>query len=156
MARLLIIATLIAALTAATMPDIVLTGTAKDCLGRRYVDVAGVDIGAFDPAKNHKMIELLRVMDTAVFNDDDTLAMPRFEAKYMRLVELATTSTALVRTASDSIGKFSLSLPPIDSVLVFGYAETEDVSFYYSYRMIAARANASFYLDMSRGECHYP
>jgi hypothetical protein len=156
MLKLVMIGAFAAALTAAATPNVVLSGSAKDCLGRQYVQVPGVTIGAFNPTKNRKMVDLLKAMDTAVFVDGDTAYMTRFETKYAQLVGLVTSSTALARATSDSIGTFALSVAALDSALVIGYRDSEDMPNYYSYRMVGARANSTFYLDMSRGDCHYP
>lgn len=94
-------------------------------------------------------------MDTATFADDDTTAMTRFEAKYEELKKGMAIFPALSRAASDSAGMFVLTLPALDSALVIGYEDLEGQLNYYSYTMVGARANASFFLDMSRGECHY-
>jgi hypothetical protein len=143
-------------LCAAAMPNVVLTGAAKDCQGRTYVQVPGVTVAAFNPTKNRKMVDLLKAMDTASFVDGDTAAMTRFGSKYSQLVGLVTTSTALARATSSSTGDFSLTFAALDSALVVGYADVEDEPYYYSYGMVGGRANSVFALDMSRGVCHYP
>jgi hypothetical protein len=150
------LATLTILLTAATRPDVVLKGTAKDCFRRTYVQVAGVTIGAFDVSGNREIVELLTAMDTAAFADNDTSAMTRQEIRYARLVDLAARSSALARATTDTTGSFTLHIAAVDSVLVFGYAESEDEMLYYSYRIVGGRASSSFYLDMSGGQCRYP
>jgi hypothetical protein len=142
--------------TAPTLPEVVLKGSTKDCAGRNYVQVPGVTLAAFDPAQNQTLVDLLKLMDTTDFVDADLAAMARFTAKYSELVALVATSRALARTTTDSAGEFSLSVPTRDSVLVVAYQLTEDEPNYYSHRLIPGRANGSFVLDMSRGECHYP
>lgn len=143
-------------LSAPTLPDVVLTGSAKDCAGRNYVQVPGVTLAAFDPAQNKPLVDLLKSMDTADFVEADLAAMARFTAKYSELVRLVSTANALARATTNSAGEFSLSVSTRDSVLVVGYQLTEDEPNYYSHRLIAGRTNGSFVLDMSRGECHYP
>lgn len=141
---------------ATTMPSVTLTGSAKDCLGRNRIQVPGVTIAAFNPPKNRKMVDLLHSMDTAVFVNSDTAAITRFSAKYDQLVNLVATSTALARTTSDSAGTFVVSFAAMDSAVIVGYKEIEGDLNYYSYRMVGARVNSSFFLDMSRGECYFP
>lgn len=136
--------------------DVVLSGTAKDCAGRDYVQVPGVILAAFDPAQNPRLVDLLKSMDTAYFVDADLAAMARFTAKYSELVRLVSTSKALARATTNASGEFSLSVSTRDSVLVVGYQLTEDEPNYYSHSLIAGRTNGSFVLDMSRGVCHYP
>lgn len=144
-----------AILGAATLPSVTLTGAAKDCQGRTLVQVPGVTVAAFNPTRNKKIVDLLKSMDTAVFADADTAAMTRFGSKYAQLIGLVTNSTALARTTSNSTGDFTLSVTTIDSALVVGYEDVEDEPNYYSYRMVGGRANNTFFLDMSRGVCHY-
>jgi hypothetical protein len=144
-----------AILSAATLPNVVLTGAAKDCNGRTLVQVPGVTIAAFSPTKNRKMVDLLKSMDTAVFVDSDTAAVTRFGSKYTQLIGMVMSSTALARTTSNATGDFTLSIASIDSALVVGYEDVEDEPNYYTYRMVGGRANTTFFLDMSRGVCHY-
>jgi hypothetical protein len=80
----------------------------------------------------------------------------RFSAKYEQLVSLVAASTALARTTSDTTGNFVVSFAAMDSAVVVGYKEIEGDLNYYSYRMVGARANSSFFLDMSGGECYFP
>ena len=155
MLKLLLVMSLVGVLGASFDPTVTLSGAAKDCMRRTQVQVPGVTIGAFNPTKNRKMLDVLRSMDTATFVDADTAAMTRFGAKYVQLIGLIGTSTALARTTSNPAGDFSVAVPAADSVLVVGYEAVEDEPYYYSYRMVGARANTSFFLDMSRGSCQY-
>ena len=148
MLKLSSIVAAIIVLCAATLPSVVLTGAAKDCQGRTYVQVPGVTVAAFSPTKNRKMVDLLKSMDTAVFVDGDTAAMTRFGSQYSQLVGLVTASTALARATSSSTGDFSLTIAALDSALVVGYADVEDEPYYYTYRMVGGRANSVFALDM--------
>ena len=156
MIRVPVIATVALILTAATMPNVTLTGSVKDCIGRTRYEIPGVTIAAFNPTKNRKMVDLLHSMDTAVFANSDTAALTRFSAKYDQLISLVATSTALARTASDTTGSFVMSIAAMDSAVVIGYKDIEGDLNYYSYRMVGARSNSSFYLDMSGGECYFP
>ena len=79
--------------------------------------------------------------------------MTNFITKYRQMISLTNTSTALARVTSDSTGKFSVSISPVDSVLIVASADNEDQPFYYNYKMVAGRASSNFVLDMSRGSC---
>ena len=155
MPRALLILCSAGILSAATLSNVTLTGAAKDCQGRTLVQVPGVTVAAFSPTRNKKIVDLLKSMDTAVFADADTSAITRFGSKYTQLIGMVTSSTALARTTSNSTGDFTLSIGAIDSALVVGYRDVEDEPNYYSYRMVGGRANTTFFLDMSRGVCHY-
>ena len=135
--------------------QVVLTGTARDCFRRTTYRIPGVTVAAFDPARSPQLLDLLHAMDTATFADEDTAAMTRFEDKYERLKKGMTGFPALSRAVSDSVGMFVLTVPALDSAMVIGYEDMEDELFYFSYTMVRARTSSSFFLDMSRGECHY-
>lgn len=133
---------------------VVLSGTAQSCSGGKppvTVGVKGISLSAFNTTKVPSLVTLLRSMDTATF--PDSVAMAQFTTKYDQMVSLTNSSTALVRTTSASTGAFSVSISPIDSVLIVGFADNEGQPFYYNYKILGGRSNASFVLDMSRGDC---
>jgi hypothetical protein len=137
----------------AATPTAKLTGKATDCFRRSTVNVSGVIVGAFSVNKNRTMVELLHSMDTATFSDADLTAMDRFGSQYTQLISLFNTSTALARSVSSGGGSFTLTIAPTDTVVVVGYEEMEDETYYYAYNTMAGRMNSSFILDMSRGSC---
>jgi hypothetical protein len=145
----------LALMCAQSSAPIVLTGTARDCFRRTTYKIPGVGVAAFDPARSRELLDLLHAMDTAVFADDDTAAMTRFEDKFERLKRGMAVLPALSRATSDSVGRFVLTVPSLDGALVIGYEDMEDELNYFSYTMVKARTSSSFFLDMSRGECRY-
>jgi hypothetical protein len=71
---------------------------------------------------------------------------------YSRMVYLFRSSTPLARDSTTAVGTFSLPVPSSDSVLVIADADLEDDPVY-GYRMVNARTNVNFELDMSGGQC---
>jgi len=90
-------------------------------------------------------------MDTT--NPATDAGMDQFTTQYQQMIALNNSSTALARITSDSTGKFSASISPIDSVLIVGVADNESQPFYYSYTIVGGRASSTFVMDMSRGDC---
>ncbi len=141
-------------LVGASAGKVVLTGTAQSCAGGKppvTVGVKGITVSAFNTTRVATLVTLLSSMDTATF--PDSVAMARFSTKYDQMVSLTNSSTALVRTTSGSTGAFTVSISPIDSVLIVGFADDEGQPFYYNHKTVGGRSNASFVLDMSRGDC---
>ncbi len=136
-----------------TMTNVVLRGTAQGCFIDQHTLVSGVNVAAFQLSSARPLDSLLSTMDTASFADDDAAAMGRFFAQYSQMVALDTTTVALARATSDAQGSFTLSVPPVDSVLIVGYEEMEDRPTFYSYARIIGQSNQSFVLDMSREGC---
>lgn len=142
------------AFSTARGPKITLSGTAKDCYPGQPVTWFGVDsvmVSIFQVSQVPALMTQLRTLDTAstrtaaLFAHSDTL--------YTQVLSLVNSTTALARATSSTTGAFQVSIAPVDSVLVFGYAHDQDVPFLYSYMKIGGRANFSFTLDMSRGDC---
>jgi hypothetical protein len=90
-------------------------------------------------------------MDTTSASNE--AAMVQFITKYRQMISLTNSSTALARVTSDSTGKFSVSISPVDSVLIVGFADNEGQPSYYNYKIVGGRASSAFVLDMSRGDC---
>src|SRR6266853_1088467 len=127
-------------LVAASGGRVVLSGTAQTCSGGKppvTVGVNGISLSAFNTTRVPSLVTLLRSMDTATFRD--SVAMAQFMTRYDQMVSLDSSSTALVRTRSASNGAFSVSISPIDSVLVVGFADDEGLPFYYNYKILGGR-----------------
>ena len=101
------------------------------------------------------MLDSLHAIDALNFSADAESAMSRMDAQLNRVLQLAQDSTALGQTISDANGSFTFSLPPKDSVVLFGYFDSEDDPFSFAYKVVGGQANASVVLDMSRGRCNY-
>ena len=141
-------------LVGASAGKVVLNGTTQSCFGGRPpipVNVGGINRSAFNTTKVPTLLTLLRSMDTA--SSSDSAGMAQFDAKYVQMVSLTNSSTALARVTSGSDGAFTVSISPVDSVLIVGFADNEGQPFYYSYGIVGGRSSHSIVLDMSRGDC---
>jgi hypothetical protein len=132
---------------------VVLSGTVKDCFMGGPIVAAGVKVGAFQVRRVRPLVRLLQTMDTLTIASSDTGSFARFAAKYDQVISLDTTTAALARATSGKNGLFRLSIAPVDSVLLVGYAEREDQVFYYSYSIVPGMASAPVVIDMSGGRC---
>jgi hypothetical protein len=135
---------------------VVIRGHAKDCfVPGAEQGVPQLDIRAFDPRSNVKLVAVLQSLDTLVksFERDDSAGVSRWNSSYTELESLLRSSTPLARDSTSSTGSFSLTVPSSETVLLLGFGEQEDETSYYQYRIVGALANVSVVLDMSRGAC---
>jgi len=134
--------------------SVVISGKVKDCFaaGQEY-DVQAFPVKAFDPASNGKLVGLLRSLDTLTFFTGPPASRARWNSEYDQLTSLFTTATALALDSTSSTGSYSLTVPSMDSVLVFGLREREDMPEYYQYHMVGGHSNVSVLFDMAGGEC---
>jgi hypothetical protein len=131
---------------------VVITGTATDCEGGAVINIHSMEVRALDPSTHKELVRLLRSMDTLTWVGDGVATQARFEPMYSRMIDLYRGSSPLARDSTAAAGTFSLTVPPSDSVLVFADEESEE-DIVYAYRMVNARTNVNFELDMSRGAC---
>ena len=143
----------LAILVGSLQTDVVLTGTVKSCFIGQPIVVGGVKVAAFQVSSVRPLVGLLQVMDTMRITQADTGSFNRFSASYDQVISLDTTTTALVRTTSATNGTFTLTMTPVDSVLVVGYDLNDEYPFFYSYAVLSGQSSASFLLDMSAGRC---
>jgi hypothetical protein len=137
-------------------PKVVLSGTAKSCYPGQPVVTVGVDsvrVSTFQVSKVPTLMASLKTLDTASTRTAALFA--HTDSLYSTLLSQVNSTTALARATSNTSGAFQVSIAPVDSVLVFGYAHDQDVPFLYSYKTVSGRANLSFTLDMSRGDCSH-
>jgi len=134
--------------------SVIISGRVMDCLmpGQQY-DVQAFPVKAFDPASNGKLVGLLRSRDTLTFFTGPPASRARANSEYYQLKSLFTTATALALDSTSSTGRYSLTVPSMDSVLVFGFDEREDMPEYYLYRIVGGRSNVSALFDMAGGGC---
>jgi hypothetical protein len=140
-------------LPASTTATVVLSGTVQDCFNGNTVPVGHVNVSAFQVSKARKLMTQLKTMDQETFAQGDYQAMSRFDTAYTKMVSLVNSTNALARGASAVNGTVSFTVTAVDSVLVVGYADTEEDPFYYSYKTMRGLSNVAFALDMSRGSC---
>jgi hypothetical protein len=131
---------------------VVITGTATDCEGGAVITIHSMEVRALDPSTHKELVRLLRSMDTLTWVGDGVATQARFEPMYSRMVYLYRSSTPLARDTTTRAGTFTLTVPSSDSVLVIAHADSEEEPVY-AYRMVNARTNVKFELDMSRGYC---
>lgn len=136
-------------------PNVTLTGNTTDCFQDSLIHIPQVNVSAFDASLNREMVDSLRAIDALNFTDSAETAMSRMDIQLNRIHQLADSSTALGRGTSDANGSFEFSFAPVDSVLVFGWYDSEEDPFSFSYKVIGGQGNTSLALDMSRGRCNY-
>ena len=115
-----------------------------------------VDVLVFDVAKSRPMLHQLAKMQTLLSGGDSAHyneRLTRFFHEYDSLLPLVERTHPLARTLTDSAGGFRLTFAPVDSVLLFAYAELEDQPTFYDYKIMRARPDTSLVIDMSKGEC---
>lgn len=147
-------AVLVAAVSAGVLQqNIVITGVAKSCGSGQEVLVEDVNVLALDPTANQQIIHLLTTMDTVTAIGGDGVADFKRSVEYYEQIDsLLTIATLLARDSTSSTGSFSLTVPAMDSVLVFAHRYYEGMPFYFTYGMVRAHADTTLVLDMS-GEC---
>lgn len=131
-------------------------GTVQDCFGGVMIPIGRVQILVFDVAKSRPMLRQLAKMKTLLSEADSahyTERLTRFFLEYDSLIPLVERTRPLTRTLSDSTGAFRVVFSPVDSVLLFAYAELEDEPTYYEYKIMHARPDTSLVIDMSKGGC---
>jgi hypothetical protein len=134
--------------------SVVVSGNVKDCFtaGQEYA-VNAFPVKAFDPASNGKLLGLLRSLDTLTFFSGPPASRARWNSEYDQLTSLFTTATALALDSTSSTGNYSMTVPSMDSVLILGFEQREDMPEYYQYHMVGGRSNVSVLFDMAGGEC---
>jgi hypothetical protein len=85
----------------------------------------------------------------------DSTWFKRFDAMQVEMRRLIARGPALARATSAADGTFNLRIPPTDSVLIVSYADVEDDTYFYGFRIVPGEANVSFILDMSQGQCRF-
>jgi hypothetical protein len=159
--RLLICAALLGIgrpVAAEAQGTVTLAGTAKTCFNTQTVPVTGVSVGFFRVSKARTLVAHLDSM--ARFpgfgpTGGDAAATAKFDALETAMQNLWRRTPALGRKTSAADGTFSLTLSPVDSVLVLGWANVEDEPYVYDFKTMPATESTSFILDMSRGGCAF-
>ena len=133
-------------------------GAAEDCQVVGKVLFAGhVHVSAFQVSKARALKAHLDSMALIRLDvPDEHAAFVHMDSMYVKLESMLAGTKALARGTSAVNGTFTLTFPPVDSVLVVGYQPQEDQDFYYSSKVMTGQASRSFVLDMSRGGCGFP
>lgn len=159
-AGLLVIADPLASRVAirAFQTDVTLSGTAKTCFNTSAVPVGSVSVGFYRVSNARPLIAHLDSMDRFPgFGPKgvNAAATAQFDAMETRMQNMAWTTPAIYHRTSASDGTFSITISPVDSVLVLGFENMEDEPYVYAYKLMPGVASASFVLDMSRGQCGF-
>jgi hypothetical protein len=101
--------------------------------------VRGVRVYAFDASKAQKVRASLYTLDTVTWTGDGVDGMRVFNAEYERLMPLVRTTPKLGRATSNANGDFEITVPQVDSVLVFAEAELEDEPFFFSSKVVGVK-----------------
>jgi hypothetical protein len=138
--------------------DVTLSGTAKTCFNGTTVPVGNVAVGFYNVTNARPLIAHLDSMaHFPGFGTDgaDSVAANQFDALESTMQRMAFTTTAILRRTSAANGTFSITISPVDSVLVVGYANMEDEPYVWDYKVMPGNVSKSFILDMSRGQCGF-
>ncbi len=116
-----------------------LDGTAQPCADVRETTsgVPGVHVYAFDAAKVPTIRASLAVIDTLDW-ENGGVALRAASAEYDRLISRVNRARKLGRATSNGNGDFEITVPQLDSVLVFGEANAGDDPFYFSSKVVTA------------------
>jgi hypothetical protein len=127
-------------LAPAVPEKILLDGSAQPCADVKETTsgVPGVHVYAFNAKKIPSIRKSLFVLDTLAWESGDPDAMRAAAAEYDRLLKLVRGARTLGYAASNGNGDFEITVPQMDSVLVFGEARMPGEPFYYSSKVVGA------------------
>ena len=100
--------------------------------------VPGVRVNAFNAAKVPAIRKSLFVLDTLAWETGDPDAMRAAAVEYNRLISLVKRAPKIGYAMSNGNGDFDITVPQMDSVLVFGEAKMPGQPFYYSAKVVGA------------------
>ena len=101
--------------------------------------VRGVHVYAFDAAKAPKILASLHTLDTVTWTGDGVETMHVFSAEYPKLMALVKGTPKLGRATSNGNGDFQITVPQVDSVLLFAEEELEDEPFFFASKVVATK-----------------
>jgi hypothetical protein len=142
----------------AATSDVLLSGKAMTCFNTSQVPVGGVSVGFYRLSSARPLAAHLDSMARFPgFGADgaDSTAGAQFDAMEAAMQSMATSTAAIYRRTSASDGTFSITISPVDTVLVLGYENMEDENYVWDYKIMPALISTTFVLDMSRGQCGY-
>lgn len=136
--------------------SVTITGVAKDCLPNQEFDIEGVDVSIFDPTENEELTSLLRSISAIDLGPDgiDPDGWKAVNHQFGELLVKLAVGRPASRTVTDSLGRFNLTVPAMDSALVLAYDHNNDADpLPYVYELLGARRDTTILLDMSGGQC---
>ena len=119
---------------------ILLDGTAQPCadVKESTSGIPGVHVYAFNAAKVATIRQSLYVLDTLDWENGNPDALRAARVEYDRLIARVQKAKKLGYALSNGNGDFEITVPQMDSVLVFGEAKVPGEAFYYSSRVVGA------------------
>ena len=119
---------------------ILLDGTAQPCadVKESTSGIPSVHVYAFNAAKIPSIRQSLYVLDTLDWEAGDPDAMRSAAVEYNKLMAKVQKTKKLGYAMSNGNGDFEITVPQMDSVLVFGEAKMPGEPFYYSARVVPA------------------
>ena len=128
------------ALGAGEPATILLDGTAQPCadVKESTSGIPGVHVYAFNAAKIPTIRQSLNALDSLDWEDGNPDAMRASVVEYNRLISRVQKAKKLGYAMSNGNGDFEITVPQMDSVLVFGEARMPGEPFYYSARIVPA------------------
>lgn len=141
----------------AFLSDVTLSGTAKTCLNTSIATVQGVNVSFFRVSNARPLLAHLDSMDkfTQGRQENDPTMFAQFDAMETVMQNMTWTTPAILRRTSAADGTFAITISPVDSILVTGWANMEDEPYVYDYKVFPGNTSRSFILDMSRGQCGF-
>ena len=119
---------------------ILLDGTAQPCadVKESTSGIPGVHVYAFNAAKIPSIRQSLYVLDTLDWEAGNPDAIRAAGVEYNKLIGKVQKAKKLGYAMSNGNGDFEITVPQMDSVLVFGEAKMPGEAFYYSSRVVPA------------------
>jgi hypothetical protein len=141
----------------AFLADITLSGTAKTCLNTSIAPVQGINVAFFRVSNARPLLAHLDSMDKFMQGRQmsDHTVFAQFDAMETVMQNMTWTTPAILRRTSAADGTFAITISPVDSILVTGWANAEDEAYVYDYKVFPGNISRDFILDMSRGQCVY-
>jgi len=117
-----------------------LDGSAQPCADVKETTsgVPGVHVYAFNAKKVPAIRKSLFVLDSLDWENGDPAAMRAASREYDRLLSQVRKARTLGYAMSNGNGDFEITVPQMDSVLVFGEANMPGEPFYYSSKVVGA------------------
>ena len=124
-----------------TLPEqILLDGSAQPCadVKETTAGVPGVRVSAFNAAQIPAIRKSLYVLDTLEWEAGNPEAMRAAAVEYDRLMTHVKRARKIGYAMTNGNGDFEITVPQMDSVLVFGEARMPGQPFYYSSKVVGA------------------
>jgi hypothetical protein len=131
---------------------LVVKGVASNCEIKNAL-LPFMDVYIFDSAKVPRLVRLIKTLDTRK-EDPGGKLFPQWFAEVKKLVK---GTKPLVHTKTNRAGSFKTEIPRVQNIVVFSYADLDDVPFYYAYRRVAisGRSSIDIVLEFGNDSCQH-